>query len=106
MDPITIISAALLGGFISGGQSEEAVSFNGCEVELIEGTNAYQFVDPTCAPFNGGGSSQAGHDGSTDVLSDGAPSLGPAPAPVRSQTPEERQAYLDALQERRENAGL
>jgi hypothetical protein len=48
MDPITpLFAAAFLGGF--AGESQAAAPFYGCEVEQIAGTNAYQFVDPTCA---------------------------------------------------------
>jgi hypothetical protein len=48
MDPMTaLLAAAFLGGFAS--DSQAAAPFYGCEVEQIAGTNAYQFVDPTCA---------------------------------------------------------
>jgi hypothetical protein len=69
MDPVTILSVALLGGVVVGGQHEATAPFYGCEVVEIEGTNVYQYADPTCPPFNGGGSSQAGHDGSANVPS-------------------------------------
>jgi hypothetical protein len=47
MDLHTVLAAAaILGGFVSS--SEPVSAFYGCEVEMIAGTNAYQFVDPTC----------------------------------------------------------
>ena len=42
----TVIAAALALGFASSG--EPVPAFYGCDVEPIAGTNAYQFVDPTC----------------------------------------------------------
>jgi hypothetical protein len=42
----TAIAVALALGFASSG--EPVPAFYGCEVEMIAGTNAYQFVDPTC----------------------------------------------------------
>ena len=48
MEPTTaILAAAFALGF--SGMSEPVPAFYGCDVEPIEGTNAYQFVDATCA---------------------------------------------------------
>jgi len=48
MEPTTaILAAAFALGF--AGQSEPVPEFYGCDVEPIAGTNAYQFVDATCA---------------------------------------------------------
>jgi hypothetical protein len=48
MDPMTMLLAAAFAGGLAG-TSEPVAPFYGCEVTPIAGTNAYQFVDPTCA---------------------------------------------------------
>jgi len=47
MDPISLLFGAAFGLGLAG-TSTAAAPFYGCEVETVEGTNAYQFVDPTC----------------------------------------------------------
>jgi len=48
MDPISLLfGAAFALGFASDQEPQDG--FYGCEVELVEGTNYYNFVDPTCA---------------------------------------------------------
>jgi len=48
MDPITMLFAAAFAGGLAG-TSEPVAPLYGCEVGPIAGTNAYQFVDATCA---------------------------------------------------------